>query len=580
MTELYRGKLPQLENREFDVAYITPEILLAPEIRSGSGGLGVVAGSFMNELELRYNKHRTKAVAVAFYCSHGYQTQVVRRGNGDGGYMDVTYENDPQPEFTEDTGKRIKLIIAGRECTVAIRQPRDRARNHTAIILLDTDIPENEPDFRMITRVLYGEHHATAHFTESHEPWHNISWLRVMQAAVLGIGAYEVFKALNITTKLTHLNESHALLYLIRELGEYMKEGKSFEAALELVRARSRFTNHTILSSANRWYAKSMVLDVGGHYPGFNHEVLHRVHERDQHSLSMTDAALYLVGPGHANGVSVDHARIANRLWPGYDIMPVTNGVLPEMFQHPEFALLDKPSQIPDLKLHLQNEIYDTLRERLRLASWTSDVDRQHVLDSVFIAWARRCQEYKRPGLMWHGAELPLVKTLLEWRWISVAWGGFVHPDDHDMKKDWNKYFQRFRDFKNVMPVFNYRVDLMRDLKGAAQIWLNTPQYGKEACGTSWMSAMLNCALVVSTPDGAVPEAKHVVVFGSDEEGEWHTQYQRDAKELWQTLVPNIGALRDNNPVILDFLFNAKLEAEEQFSAERMVRDYITKLYP
>ena len=50
MTDLYTGALPNVRGRRFPVIYLTPEILLAPEIQNGSGGLGVVAGSYMVEL--------------------------------------------------------------------------------------------------------------------------------------------------------------------------------------------------------------------------------------------------------------------------------------------------------------------------------------------------------------------------------------------------------------------------------------------------------------------------------------------------------------------------------------------------
>jgi len=581
MTERYVGALPKVHNRHFHALYLTPEILVAPEIRSGSGGLGVVAGSFMNQLETHAYKRGDNVLAISFYCSHGYQTQIVRHENGEG-FMEPIYEKDPHPDFTEDTRERITITLAGRPCHIAVRMPRDRERKRTAILLLDTDIPENNnyPEFRMITRVLYGERHATAFFSERHEPWGDIMWLRVLQAAVLGLGAYYVLEKLRITWDIVHLNESHPVFFLVHHLGNLLEEATGREHALEAVRRVGRFTNHTVVASGNKNYPMSTVLAICGAYKGFTQDLLQWIDEDDPHNVRMTNTALYLVGPGHANGVSVDHARIANQVWPGYGIFPITNGLSLKLFQHQEFARLDSPQQIPDLKRHLKSEAYENLVARAEKAGWAVNTKREHILDSVLIAWARRCQAYKRPGLMWHAKELELIRTLLSWRWISVAWGGYVHPDDEDMLRDWNKYFQRFREMENVIPVFNYGLDLMAPLlKGAAQIWLNTPQYGNEACGTSWMSAMLNCALVVSMADGAVPEAEHVAAFGSREMGNWHLQYVHDARTLWQTILPFVCKLNGNDPSMLAYLFDAKQEAETKYSADIMVGNYVTKLY-
>lgn len=141
-------------------------------------------------------------------------------------------------------------------------------------------------------------------------------------------------------------------------------------------------------------------------------------------------------------------------------------------------------------------------------------------------------------------------------------------------------YWQRFRSLPNTMPVFNYTLELMRPtLKAGSDIWFNTPMFGHEACGTSWMSAMLNCALVVSVPDGGIREAQHYVRFGSEEEGNWHVQYREDAKMLWQNTLPAILDLRKRDPRLLAMLYDAKCEAEEKFCATRMVSDYINKLY-
>jgi hypothetical protein len=70
---------PSLPFREhYDVLYLTSDLLLDTQIMSGAGGLGVVAGSIASELEHNHARHRTTALFVGTYCSHGYQTQRIQ----------------------------------------------------------------------------------------------------------------------------------------------------------------------------------------------------------------------------------------------------------------------------------------------------------------------------------------------------------------------------------------------------------------------------------------------------------------------------------------------------------------------
>ena len=558
----------------YNVLYLTSDLLLDTEVMSGAGGLGVVAGSIATELENNHEHHQTTALFVAMYCSHGYQKQVMQND-----VMVPIYERDRFPEATYDTGKRIRLVLADRECVIALRTTANVPTRHTGVLLLDTDLPENPEDIRLITRVLYGERHATAFFDPYHQPWRDVDWMRVLQSAVLGIGAYYAIRELGIRVDFVHCNDSHPVFYPLHRLGEYMRGGLYYNQALERVRKESRYTNHTVLESGNKRYPISHIAAVCGHYAGFDEATLRTVSD-DVHMFRMTTASLTLVGPGHANAVSKDHAQIASQNF-GYTFHPITNGVYVPQYQDQHFAQLKDPMDIPLIKRKLKLKLYTTLLERAKDAGWViRDVHAEDWAQAVLLVWARRGQSYKRMGLMWHHNEFELVKKLLDWRHIAVAWGGLVHPDDTEMFREWNKYFRRIRELPNVMPVFNYRLDLIRGpLKSGADVWLNTPWYGYEACGTSWMSAMLNCALVVSIPDGGVLESDKVVRFGSTKQGDWHAQYEHDAEMLWKTLVPEIYHLRENDPRMLRLLYEAKVEAEHLFSATRMVDEYRSFLW-
>lgn len=571
------AKLTKFTGKHYNALYLTPETFCDDDrIQSAAGGLGVVADSYLYELENNFGKHQFTALQIGFYCSHGYQKQVFKQVDGSG-FMEVVYEEDPHPELTIDTGIRIPLILANVPCTVAVMMPVEK-RAHTTRLLLNTDIPENSANYRMITRTLYAEGHATKFFSEDHKPWDNIDWLRILQAAVLGIGSYYLIKELGISYDVLHLNESHPVFFLVHDLGVKRQHGVLFGKALEELQKNWFFTNHTLLESGNKRYGTHDIYRILKHYAGFDEETLRMLGQKSAYTFSMTDAALFLVGPSHANGVSKLHAKIANEYWPGYNIIPITNGVS-DRYQHPEFKHLDKPDQIPELKAHFKEVLYANLAQRLKDAGWQKKISTP-AIESVLVTWARRHQDYKRSGLMWHKNEFEFMKKFLEWNWISIAWGGYVHPDDVVMMNRWNEYWQKFQDLPNTIAVFNYRLDLMRPLlKAGSQIWLNTPWFGMEACGTSGMGAALNCAKNISIKDGWMQETDNFTTFGSLEKGDWHTQYAFDARELWQVITTSVVQLRNNDPKTLAELFNNKLEVEEKFSAERMVTDYIKKLY-
>jgi starch phosphorylase len=565
-------RVPSLIGKHYNALYLTPETFCDDDrIQSAAGGLGVVADSYLYELEHNFEKHNFTALQIGLYCSHGYQKQVINNG-----FMEVVYEKDPHPELTVDTGITIPLVLAGVPCMVAVMMPVED-RKHTTRLLLNTDIPENSLNYRMITRTLYAEGHATKFFSEDNKPWDNIDWLRILQAAVLGIGSYYLIKALRISYDVLHLNESHPVFFLVHDLGIKRQDGTLFGKALEELQRNSFFTNHTLLESGNKRYRTHEVSRILRDYAGFDEDTLRMLGQKSDYTFSMTDAALFLVGPGHTNGVSKLHADIANRLWPGYDIIPITNGVS-NRYQHPEFKRLTDPNQIPKLKTHFKEVLYANLTQRLKDAGLQKEIVTP-ASEAVLVTWARRHQDYKRSGLMWHDAEFEFVKKLLEWNWVAIAWGGYVHPDDAMMMNRWNEYWQKFRDLPNTIAVFNYRLDLMRPLlKAGSQIWLNTPWFGREACGTSGMGSALNCTKNVSIKDGWMQE-NSFDTFGSQEEGDWHTQYAHDACELWKAVTTSTVLLRNNDPCMLATLFENKLEVEEKFSSERMVNDYIKKLY-
>jgi starch phosphorylase len=111
-----------------------------------------------------------------------------------------------------------------------------------------------------------------------------------------------------------------------------------------------------------------------------------------------------------------------------------------------------------------------------------------------------------------------------------------------------------------------------------ADLWLNTPIRGYEACGTSGMKASMNGALQFSTSDGWVDE------IDIDSIG-WVLPDNDPGPAIYHTLEHDIAPLfYDRGDDGLPHEWIAKMRANmelmlKQFTAKRMLDDYYAKLY-
>jgi starch phosphorylase len=125
---------------------------------------------------------------------------------------------------------------------------------------------------------------------------------------------------------------------------------------------------------------------------------------------------------------------------------------------------------------------------------------------------------------------------------------------------------------------------LARLLTRGADVWLNTPRRPLEASGTSGMKAALNGVLHCSTLDGWWPEGCEPGVtgwaIGDSADGERPEEHDaRDHASLFRILETEmLPAYADRRRWRVMMRASVGMAAE-RFSAERMVRDYFTRLY-
>jgi alpha-glucan phosphorylase-like protein len=349
---------------------------------------------------------------------------------------------------------------------------------------------------------------------------------RLYQSAVLGfIGIRALFK-LGIDISILHLNESSTVLAGIAWLDALLEDGMDLDKALQKVQNRTIFTNHTLSPAAEPvWSIEQM-----------DRYILNNVHnnklkdwldgfvKKSGRDIRLSSLALNI--SGHINAVSKIHAFKANQSY-GVKFTPVTNAIAnrwiyPEIlhtYQQLDFrdAVIDLPpydfkDKLNLLKISHMQEIKQHAKEDLcsYLLSERQDQYGRSISipeDAKIAIWARRFDAYKRPGLLF--SEPERLAGMLDKYHMHILLSGKAHQTDKEMKLllqkilrtvDQNEILQ-----KRVHFVINYNWQLARYI-GGADIILNTPVPGEEACGTSWEKAVANWLLLCSTRDGGASD--------------------------------------------------------------------------
>lgn len=161
---------------------------------------------------------------------------------------------------------------------------------------------------------------------------------------------------------------------------------------------------------------------------------------------------------------------------------------------------------------------------------------------------------------------------------VNIFFAGLYHSDDQEGVTAVNMVKKlAAKELKgNLAFVNDYNTDLAKYLTSGADIWLNTPVVGFEACGTSGMKAALNGALNFSTKDGWFYEVD------SNEIG-WEIDDKKIKTSIYDILEKEIVPTYYDDGRITELWIKKMQTARDlminNFSATRMLKDYVENIY-
>ncbi len=551
------------------IAYFSMEIGLRPEVHTYSGGLGILAGDAARsaaDLGL-------PMVFVTLASRSGYLHQAI---DSEGRQVDGPDPWNPE-DYTHPTGVMGAVTIEGR--TVWIRpwlyELKSPIGRQVPVILLDTNVTENDARDRSITDRLYGG-------DEIH---------RIRQEIVLGIGGERLLRALGFAISTYHLNEGHAaflaLSLLLRNRREPSTPGEeSLVYAIERVREQCVFTTHTPVEAGHDRFEYRDVRRVLGDI--VEPEQLKKLAGADL--LNMTTLALSL--SGYVNGVALRHAETAQNMFPGYRVRAITNGAHVPTWMHARIAAV------------VQARLADWAREPVSLVKaddlpedllWSAHQDAKGELigeirritgvemkpDVPLIGFARRMTGYKRPDLVF--SDLKRLLAINERHPFQIVMAGKAHPRDQEGKRLIQAIHECMDKVKPIAAAFlpNYNMGIAAKVVGGCDVWLNSPLPPFEASGTSGMKAAFNGVLNLSVLDGWWVEGWEEGVtgwaIGNDKDPPHAAAHAADLyRKLESTVLPLYYSDRSR---WIWMMKQAIGKIGSVFNSQRMMRRYATEAY-
>ena len=483
--------LSDFDITERKIAYFSMEIALSKSLPTYSGGLGMLAGDTLRSAA----DMGANLAAVSLVHRRGYFRQHLD-AQGQQTESDVPWT----PEELPSAGQTIVLRLQSRDITLrAWRFDVVGVTGHIIpVFLLDSDVEGNDPWDRRLTDHLYG----------------GDTYYRLCQEAILGLGGIHLLHALGCQPEVCHMNEGHAALLTIGLLEARLAPAPlsaATDADAEAIRQQCVFTTHTPVPAGHDKFGVDQMVNVLGHERSAAIDRFGGIHDN---LFNVTYLALHFAR--YVNGVAMQHGKVSQAMFPGYDIHAITNGVHAATWLSSGFQqLFDKelpgwrednnylrsvygiePEVIEQTHALGQQRLFATVKERTGV-----ELD-PNVLT---LGFARRVATYKRATLLFHSPErlLQIAESL---GGLQILYAGKAHPADNAGKALIRDVFADAAKLNNsklrILYLENYDWELGEQLTNGVDVWLNTPLRPYEASGTSGMKAAVNGVPSLSVLDG------------------------------------------------------------------------------
>jgi len=619
--EPIRPEICEHLNPEKDlVAYFCAEFGFHESLPLYSGGLGILAG---DQVKAASDMH-LPLVGVGILYRQGYFIQTIdAAGHQEAHYRPTLFEDLPIEVVRDQDGNEVHVSVelSGRRVQIRIWKA---TMGDVDLFLLDTDCPQNDETDRAITFQLYGGDNN----------------LRIQQEIVLGIGGVRALRAIGRGPTVWHVNEGHAAFQSLERCREQVASGFSCDEALELTAAGTVFTTHTPVAAGHDIFDADLMTTYFGDFVeeglGMDMERFLALGRGNGEESGFNMTALALRTSRYHNGVSRIHGDVASRMegyiWPeipaeenpiGY----VTNGVHVPTFLAREWVgffdlhfggqwrseLLNENfwegvDRIADhnfwsQRQTLKSNLFAAARERLQgqlHRQGVTEAQRERLTrflqpdrtDVLTIGFARRFATYKRATLLFSDPER-LARLLNDpERPVVFLFAGKAHPND----KPGQHLIQVIHEFSRkpefegrIILLEGYDIALARKLVTGVDVWLNTPEYPKEASGTSGQKAGINGGLNLSVLDGWWGEGYNGgngwAITPHDPELGAEYRNREEATELYEILENQVVPLyfaRNGHGYSSGWVRMSKEAIKSQmprFNAQRMVMDYVRDYY-
>lgn len=599
------------------VAYFSAEFALHQSLPIYAGGLGVLAGDHCKEA----SDLGIPFVGVGFMYPQGYFRQRVSPD----GWQQEMYEQinwADAPIVKAQTRDRKSCVVAvplgTRTVLVQVWEVR---LGRVRLLLLDTDLEQNQPWDRELSARLYGGGQDT----------------RLQQEIVLGLGGVLALRALGLTPAVWHLNEGHAAFVILQRLRDLLAEDLPWEEALVAVRRTTVFTTHTPVPAGHDAFPFHLVEQALANCWGSmgaerDHFLALGTYDNGQGpQFNMT--ALAMRSAGAINAVSQLHGDVTREmfapLWPDMvaadrPVGAITNGVHVPSWVAGDLARLfdrhlgaqwreryDEPAfwtavfDIPDEELWavrrtLREALFRFVRERARVRFAGEEAGAARVVaggamldpNALTIGFARRFTGYKRPDLIFRDADRLARLVNDPRRPVQLVFAGKAHPADEAGKHHLQNIFRHALDPKfggRVAFVDDYDLHVAHHLVQGCDVWLNNPRKPLEASGTSGMKAAMNGVPHLSIGDGWWAEGytgdNGWLIDGGTTSTDLGAIDDADAEALYHLLETDVIPRfyeRSTKGVPTRWMATVKQSiatVTPRFSTRRMLKDYIEIAY-